>query len=275
MKFLSLLAFFIAQHLSQAQSPFNYGKSRNLYFLSQHDIRRMGIKHIYTITATPEEGSWEFFDINFTDSTAFHNNWCKALDDNSRILPLDSLILSSESYINGYYYSFANGKITQVGMDGMGALCHWSYSFRKNHSIATEWCKYQKGYREKKVVYFPNGLVNYETCCRTIDTDEKVIPNSFQDTTYYSYDSVGRVVGYKKKKLKNNITPIFSQLVPKHVKTYNQSYVNKTEFEKYFRQLLRYQPKIILFEIYRNAVVVFQFDPKRKKYIEMEDIQLE
>jgi hypothetical protein len=275
MKLLSLLTLLVIPFFLQAQSPFNYGKSRDIYFLSQRDISQFAIKHIYTVTADPEYGSWELFDIRFTDSTSFQNNWCTAVDVSTRIPSLDSVIQDSkEGYINGHFYSFVNGRIDAAGMGGKGALCHWVYSFRKNYAIATEECRYPEGSRKRKVVYFSDGRVNYKTCCRTTDSEEKIVGKSHVDTTYYVYDKGGRIVGYKKQKLQKTVTPIFSELVAKHERTYNQSYINKTVFEDYVRQQIGYHPKIVLFEIYRHAAVVFKFDEKQKKYIEMEDVHL-
>lgn len=180
-KILLLLTLTLVHHLLQAQSPLNYGKSRNIFFLSQRDIHRMGIEHIYSVTATPDESSWEFFDINFTDSSIFRNNWCQALDDGSRIPSLDSLIMDSgEGYINGEFYAIKSGKIEAAGMSGRGALCYWSYAFGKKHSIATEGCKYQEYDNKRKIVYFPNGLVNYKTCCQTLDAEGKPISKASQ-----------------------------------------------------------------------------------------------
>ena len=279
---ITLLLLCILIGNSVAQSPFDYGKTKNIYFISTKEIQKHKIDHIYTITASPEYGKWDFFDIDFTDiSHRFYNKWCQGRDDSSNIPRLDSLILEAEeggNYVNASFYSFENNRIEQAGMAGMGALCYSNYTFYKGYSIADESCKYANKGTQKKIVYFPNGRVNYTVCCKISDLENRIIgrrKDVFKDTTYYSYNSKRKVLGYKNKKQLAKFTPIFSKMVRQHTDIIIQTFINQTTFESYIDQMIGYRPKLLLFEIYQNAVLPFHYDSKQKKYIEMLDIHLE
>ena len=274
---ICLLCSILSIH-SIAQSPFNYGKNKNIYFFSRNDVFKYQVHHIYTIAATPEDHSWVFFDIDFTVlPNQFLNKFSDARDDGSNPPSLDSLLLDTVNYVNAGFYSFLNNKIEQQGMNGMGALCYSEYTFHKGYSIAKEACKYQTSTSKKKIVYYPNGLVHYKTCCEVSDVESKAAPASdkYNDTTYYVYDNQKKVTGYKKHKRQSTITPIFSHLKRQHFETHLDVYINKIPFEQFIDQTIGYRPKLILFEIYSNAVLPFQYDSKTRKYIEMEDIHLE
>lgn len=264
----------------QAQSPFNYGKTRAIYFISTKEIKQYKIDHIYTITSSPENGRWDFFDIDFTDiSSVFYNKWCQGSDDSSDIPLLDSLIpYTDNNYVQATYYSFNNNNIDQAGMSGMGALCYSMYAFYNGYSIATESCKYANENNQKKVVYFKNRLVNYIVCCKRADGEDDTTgrgKDAFKDTTYYIYNNRRTVVGYKSKKQQTGFTSIFSNMAQKHSAIKSKTFINKTPFEQYIDQMIGYRPRLLLFEIYQNAVLPFQYDSKQKRYIEMLDIHLE
>ena len=278
--FCSTYILCILHSNTYAQSPFDYGKTKDVYFISTKDIQNHKIDHIYTLTAEPEYGKWDFFDIDFTKLPArFYNKWSEGKDDNSRVPSLDSLILeTADNYANASYYSFKNNRIEEAGMTGMGALCGSDYTFYKGYSIAEEGCKYGNETRQKKVVYFPNGRVNYTVCCKTLDLDNKVVEKKkdvFKDTTYYIYNTTGLVIGFKTKKLQAKVIPVFSNLLQQHSESYVETFINSTPFEQYIDQLIAYRPKLLLFEIYKNAVLPFKYDSISKRYVEMKDIHLE
>jgi hypothetical protein len=262
------------------QSPFDYGKSKEVYFFSATQITKHKIGHIFTIVKSPEQGYWDFFDIDFTDNQRkFYNKWNQFKGDSNKIPQLDSLISEAgEAYGSATYYTFRQGKIDQVGQAGHGAVCYWIYKFYKGYSISDEGCKYSKESNAKKIVYRPKGLINYTVCCRKLDSDNKIIDypkNVFKDTTFYIYNSKGKILGFKTKKRQANYNPIFSNLTRQHSEENIQTFINQTPFEQYIDQLIGYRPSLVLFEIYKNAVLPFQYDAKQRRYIEMRDIHLE
>jgi hypothetical protein len=268
----------LIQNLVHAQSPFNYGKNKNIYFFSRNDMLKHQVRHIYTIAESPENRSWSFFDIDFAGlPDRYYNKFCDAHDDGSKPPSLDSLLLDTVNYVNAKFYSFRDNKIEQEGMGGMGALCHSNYEFYKGYSIAEEACKYEMQTSSKKIVYFPNGLVNYKTCCEEVSLEETPVLHKakYKDTTYYVYDSQKRIAGYKKHKRQSAITPIFKGLKRQQFETNLKIYVNRVSFEDFIDRVIGYRPKLILFEIYTHAVLPFQYDSESRQYVELEDIHLE
>ena len=131
---------------------------------------------------------------------------------------------------------------------------------------------------KKKVSYLPIGLVNYIACCKVEDFNGRLTGKRkviFTDTTYYIYDKEKRILGYKKERKQPKYIPVFNNLKRLYFYSQVQSYINKVEFENYIDSLIGYRPKLILFEIYRNAVLPFQYDNDKMKYFEMADIHLE
>ena len=269
---------------AQAQSPFNYGKTKDVYFLSRKEIHNAGIVHIYTVEADEQRGNWAFYDIGFNQHpSSFYNRLCQSKWDSTRIPPLDSLIASSADFIVSSEYDVEGNKIRSRLVESFSLT---DYTFYKGYAVTSNTERQIEGSTEAKINYLPDGRVGTIVCCKWLDADGSLSKEGrklgvFRDTTFYMYDRQNRVTGYERtdgyapKKRKAPFMPIFKNLKRMHESRYTQAYVGNIPFEQYIDHLIGYRPRLLLLEIYRNAVLPFQYDSRQRKYIECADIHLE
>jgi hypothetical protein len=286
---VKLLPFIICLLLSvssKCQHPFNYGKTKNIYFFSKADIKRLGIKNIYTrIFRTEPGGMHEMVDLlddDFSGENSVRGGWF--IYDGQKKKPSLQFLIDSSDFVNGTFYEFdESGKISTAGMEGYGSLCATEYQHEKKYTLADQYCKQNAITTGSKIFYWPNGLVKYSVCCKndTLDHDRfagdsivtelKSLPD-YSDTTRYVYNSKWQITGTVSKHKPS--TSIF-QLVSGYASGEYQSFINKTAFESFVDKKIGYRPRLVLFEIYRHAVFTFQYDEKTKKYVRYEEISLE
>lgn len=267
------------QAAAQAQSPFDYGKTRNIYFLSRRDIRKEQIAHIYTIEGDKQKGSWAFFDIGFNTYPGFYNHLCQSRWDSSQLPSLDSLMAMADDYLVGTEYDFDGDKIS-ARIEGHSIT---EYTVHKGFAISRTAERQMEQTSEALINYLPDGRVHAIICCQWLEDGGKIRCGAgvFRDTTYYRYDGQKRVTGYQiirghhPAKANPAFIPIFKALKRQHDAPYQQAYIGKVPFESFVDRLIGYRPKLLLLEIYKNAVLPFQYDSKRKRYVECADIHLE
>jgi hypothetical protein len=281
---LLLIIFFTCIH-GLAQQPFNYGKSKKIYFLSRKEIAKAGIETIY-ITSIPKDlkelpENTSISIIDFTNDKRFTNGWFPYYGKR-KIRPKLNMLLDSSDFMNGNFYELGDdGRIAMSGMEGHGALCQETYEHDSLFTYASMTCKFGETSTTRKIFYYSNGLPKYSVCCSTdsfnysIEEDSAVIQKDtsedFKDTTWNIYNSKWQVTGTRTKE---GIKPIFTFGYAKYEpqETY---YINKTQFETFIDKKIGYRPALLLFEIYRNAVIAFKYDAKAKKYYEGGEISLE
>jgi hypothetical protein len=276
--FFALFLFFS----SYAQQPFNYGKSKNIYFLSRKEIAKAGISQIY-VTSNPKlvkNAANEAFlsIIDFSDPNAFRNGWYPYTGKARKRLSLNELLDSSD-FMNGNVYEWdENGKIAMIGMEGHGALCQDEYNHDSLFTSVVESCKFSDITSSSKIYYNPNGLPKFKVCCSidslSVEDDSTIViddSEDYKDTTWNIYNPKWQITGTKTKAGFKSIFS-FRYSTADAVETY---YINRKSFESFIDKMIGYRPAMLLFEIYRNAVIAFKYDAKAKKYYEAGEISLE
>jgi hypothetical protein len=265
-----------------SQHPFNYGKTKNIYFLSRKEIAKAGINNIYTTTFpkllkdVPTEAYVSIID--FSDPNAFRNGWYPYYGKAQRRLSLKELLDSSD-FMNGTVYEWdENGRIALNGMEGHGTLCQDEYQHDSLFTYANNFCKFGESYTTRKIFYHKNGLPDFSVCCSidslAVEEDTTVAkddPEDYKDTTWNIYNVKWQVTGTKTKDI---IKPIFSFAYSKSDPA-ERYFINRNNFESFIDKMIGYRPAMLLFEIYRNAVIAFKYDAKAKKYYEAGEISLE
>jgi hypothetical protein len=284
MRSLFILLLVLSGAIGHSQEPFNYGKSKNIYFLSRTDIARYGIREIYVVSLpkflkdVPDEAYVSIID--FSDSNSYRNGWYPYYGKAKKRLSLQELLDSSD-FMNGSYYELnEDGKIANAGMEGKGALCREEYQHDSLYTLAVEDCKYGEASTTRKIFYHSNGLPKCAVCCevdsfKDVNDEDSIVqpaqPGDYHDTTWYIYNARWQVVATRTRDgIKNIFQPATGRSEPG-----DRLYINKTLFENFIDKKIGYRPKMILFAIYRNAVLVFKYDAKTKKYFEAGEISIE
>lgn len=283
MRLFPILFLLLLSFSSYSQQPFNYGKSKNIYFLSRKEIAKAGIKNIYITTIpkllkdVPTEAYVSIID--FSDPNAFRNGWYPYYGKAQKKLSLKELLDSSD-FMNGNVYEWdEDGRIVMSGMEGHGTLCRDEYEHDSLFTYANNYCRFGEVYTTRKICYYSNGLPKFSACCSidsmNSETQDSVVtatdPEDYKDTTWNIYNAKWQVTGTRTK---DSIKPIFTFTSAKAnpLETY---YINRNRFERYIDRLIGYRPQLLLFEIYRNAVIAFKYDAKAGKYYEAGEISLE
>jgi hypothetical protein len=283
MRLFAILFALLLGFNSYPQQPFNYGKSKNTYFLSRQAIAKAGIKNIFITTLpkllkdVPTEAYVSIID--FSDANAFRNGWYPYYGKARKRLSLDELLDSSD-FMNGNVYEWdENGKIILNGMEGHGTLCRDEYEHDSLVTYASNYCKQGNAYTIRKIFYHKNGLPKFSVCCSidsmNTEAGDSIIaeanPEDYKDTTWNIYNAKWQVTGTKTKGI---VKPIFNFAYAKSdpAETY---YINRSNFERFIDKMIGYRPAMLLFEIYRNAVIAFKYDAKAKRYYEAGEISLE
>jgi hypothetical protein len=204
--------------------------------------------------------------------------------DSTEIPSLDSLIKKA-GFVNGMFYDFENGRPVSIGMGGYGALCHNTYEYTDSVTLVSDYCKYGETSSTYYLYYHSNGLVQYKVCCSGGSILEDEVIDSLEeadniqemnDTTFYIYDERWRIHKIRNQDKKED-DPV-AQALNKNIESdyqFHQCYINEDVFERYIDKTIKFRPRLILVEIYRNAVFVFKYDDKIKKYFHVTDILLE
>jgi hypothetical protein len=268
--------------------PMAYPSSQKVCFFSKKQIENLAIDTIYTIEVLKEKGGMheniDFSVLTPNNSLEVRDNWHTYNDQ--RTLPALNELIKKAHYVNGRYYSFENNLLESEGGEGYGNMCYDIYTYTydsttgKISSATTVMeCKFGSLTREKRIYYDTIGRVQYKVMEPEYTAENDTLIESTSkatyDTTYYEYDVKGLLKGWKAHKT-DTLSSLFNTNLPENTNiTYHQCYVNKQKFEQFIDKQIGYRPTFVLFEIYKNAVFVFRYDPRKKKYYQNPDIHLE
>lgn len=269
---ISVLCILVFDQI-HAQYPFDFGKTDSIYYFSRHDIDSLNIYHIYEVEPLNEQGSMgqdiNIFDCDYADDDGIIRERWLTYSSTSNDYDLQ-LLIDSAWFVNGGFWYLENDELSSVGLEGYGSLCESDVITKQGFKEYHTYCKGEDSIGIRKVFYHENGLVNYMVCCdkEYMGDDESLDenPNSFLDTTWNVYDEDWRIVSFVESK--DTVTALrVLEDSRKHDFSENYSlFVNQEPFEDFIDQNIGFRPKTILFEIYRNAVFVFRYNPEHKRY---------
>lgn len=283
-----ILTFLLSLLEGSAQNPLDYGQSDSVYFISQNQIDALEIQSIYIVEVLNDTGGMneniDLTEIDFTSHyTDLSDEWYACYDSIYQYPVLDSVIANA-MFINGYYWNYNGDTLSAAGMEGYGTLCMSFYENVDDYVQVETMCKRESTVEFRKIYYHENGLPKYSVCCEWWDDDEYLeedyIPNPvsdyvlFGDTIHYIYDGNWKYMGTKAG-ANSELLPVFGEDLPKYYGPFYQIYVAKAPMENYIQSRLGFKPKRILIEIYRKAALMFLYDSKIEKYVQVETIVLE
>ncbi|MEM1320787.1 MAG: hypothetical protein AAGG75_11060 [Bacteroidota bacterium] len=283
MKHFFILFVLGAAWTSPAQHPLDFGQTDSIYFLSSTQIDSFDIEFIHIIDVLAEEGGMnepiDLKEIDFTThSISLSDKWFACYDSLTQAPILDSIINHS-IFINGEYWMYKNGFLTESGGEGYGTLCQLYYERLSDHTLIEQMCKRSSVLEYHKNYYHKNGLLHYSVCCDQTDESEEEgeleEDSSYQvynDTLYYLYDQQWKYVGSKKNDAV--VLPIFHYDFALNSPFY-QAYVNKEPMEQFVEKHIGYKPQRILMEIYNKGALNFLYSAEHEKYYQGFTIILE
>jgi hypothetical protein len=305
MKVIPILLLLLFQILySVAQSPFNYGHNREVFFISAELREELGIDEILTVDQLPEgdrggmNENWDIWLISF-DSTEISDEWYPTTLDTNFVFQMDSL-RSHMHFLNGNRYEFSGDQVVSYGGGGYGSFDWREISHVSDTlSVVSKSCvghcgdqpvRYSKNVYNRKgqLIYnvrYPDMLVeideenagksiaNLESAIR-LENEERMKP----DTLYYSYNRKGLLVAIGENAIKRrNLVLEEIQKNSRQVveSEFLQCFIGDLEMEKFLMNKIGFTPKTLLIEIYRQGVFTFTLNPSMNKYYRGSDIILE
>lgn len=292
--------FFFYSILNFAQSPFNYGQSKAIYFLSSEARDSLGIEEITCVVKLPENDrggmgeNWDVTRISFSQNY-ITDDWYPISMPKTFKYQLDSLIFEMK-FLNGTSYDFVDNILVAFGGGGYGSF-DWKDVMRYGDSIsiiATSCVGHcgEQPIRFSKNVFNGSGQLIY--CVKypvmegvnelpeeplgykEIDAIlvQSISDENKPDTTYYKYNNSGLYVGTNDE-IKHEMKSIFVSSSHFNNKEFQQCYIGDIKMEKAISKKIGMLPELLLIEIYRYGVFSFALNPTNKKYYRTGSVELE
>lgn len=284
-----------------SQSPFNYGKNKNVFFISASQRKQWGMHVIYKLKQNEKDDGMDLEAMTFEDES-INNEWFP-FDAGIRFsLNPDSLAANS-TYLNGSSYELSNGMLDRYGGYGYGSFDEQEITrYSKRYSLVQTTCAGHcggYGLRFTKNLFAQNGNILYSVNYPEINdsladqflsdsmsiadfdhTIRKVFgKDAIIDTVYYRYDKAGRLVQVinRGEKIDGSTRPekLFRYSENFSADYFHQYYAGKEKFETFIKRKTGFLPDLILVEIYRYGVFSFLFNQADKKYYSGKTIILE
>jgi hypothetical protein len=299
-----LLLLVFASFFGFTQSPFNYGKNKQVYFIAAKERDSLGIQLLYTIKqyAEKERGgmgeNWSVVITSFSENLVT-DDWAPFSKDSLFKFNFDSLT-TNPPILNGTRYELSNGSILAYGGGGYGSF-DWNDFTKVNDSVVlvaiscVGHCGDQPP-RFSKSIYDKQGKltrsIHYPQKDYSDETMTAETPQSFvesletayksnglsPDTTYFQYDGnglwLGPVEGLNERKQAGVAWYNMGEEIKKS-KYFNQVFVGNQPMDKFIKSKIGYCPQVLFFEIYRNAALLFKYSSSDKKYHRWMDVVLE
>lgn len=288
---LSLLSYFGLR----AQSPFDYGKNKQVYFMSDSARNAFGIREIVEITRYPvgETGgmreswdimTWRFEERNVTCGWSIVNDTIDKFNYDT--------IINHNNWINGSSYSLLDGTLTEYGGGGYGTFEYTTFTERNDscslsHTELTGHCGSNCWTQQRKNVIDQRGRILYTVYFQPeYPSDENEGADTLQmqerdraiDTVFYQYDAYGRLVATGKGNAMpaTDVRYLFGyQGYIDRKEQFHQYYIEGSTMEKYIRTRLGYIPQLLIVEISKYSAVGFIYNDANKKYYEYSTVDLE
>ncbi|OQA12510.1 MAG: hypothetical protein BWY67_00241 [Bacteroidetes bacterium ADurb.Bin397] len=285
-----------------AQSPFDYGKNKQIYFLSGEERDSLGIEEITSVLQLPENDrggmgeNWDVTVVQFSPEL-ITDDWYPISMPATFKYNFDSLVADMK-FLNGSRYELSDGMVGSYGGGGYGSF-DWKDIERYGDSIsiiATSCVGHcgDQPVRFSKNVFNDAGLLLYSVNYPTTEgsdmfPEEKlslsamneilmagVNEENYPDTIFYNYTKSGLFIKPEEKNIQiESIKSIFVSESHFNYKEFQQCYIGKIEMEKFISKKLRLLPELLLIEIYRYGVFSFALNPANKKYYRTGTLELE
>lgn len=298
---LFLIVYFYAA-IIYAQSPFDYGKNKQIYFLSGEERDSLGIEEITCVLQLPENDrggmgeNWDVTVVQFSPEL-ITDDWYPISMPATFKYNFDSLTADMK-FLNGSRYELSDGMVGSYGGGGYGSF-DWKDIERYGDSIsiiATSCVGHcgDQPVRFSKNVFNDAGILLYNVNYPTTEgsdmfPEEKlslsamneilmagVNEENYPDTIFYNYTKSGLFIKPEEKDIQmESIKSIFVSESHFNYKEFQQCYIGKIEMEKFISKKLRLLPELLLIEIYRYGVFSFALNPANKKYYRTGTLELE
>lgn len=285
-----------------AQSPFDYGKNKQIYFLSGEERDSLGIEEITCVLQLPENDrggmgeNWDVTVVQFSPEL-ITDDWYPISMPATFKYNFDSLVADMK-FLNGSRYELSDGMVGSYGGGGYGSF-DWKDIERYGDSIsiiATSCVGHcgDQPVRFSKNVFNDAGILLYNVNYPTTEgsdmfPEEKlslsamneilmagVNEENYPDTIFYNYTKSGLFIKPEEKDIQmESIKSIFVSESHFNYKEFQQCYIGKIEMEKFISKKLRLLPELLLIEIYRYGVFSFALNPANKKYYRTGTLELE
>lgn len=285
-----------------AQSPFDYGKNKQIYFLSGEEKDSLGIEEITCVLQLPENDrggmgeNWDVTVVQFSPEL-ITDDWYPISMPATFKYNFDSLTADMK-FLNGSRYELSDGMAGSYGGGGYGSF-DWKDIERYGDSIsiiATSCVGHcgDQPVRFSKNVFNDAGIllynVNYPTTegsdlfpedKLTLSAVNEILmagvnEENYPDTIFYNYTKSGLFIKPEEKDIQiESIKSIFVSESHFNYKEFQQCYIGKVEMEKVISKKLRILPELLLIEIYRYGVFSFALNPANKKYYRTGTLVLE
>ncbi|MBK8874324.1 MAG: hypothetical protein IPN13_10530 [Bacteroidetes bacterium] len=285
-----------------AQSPFDYGRSKQIYFLSGEVRDSLEIEEITYVVQLPENDrggmgeNWDVTVIQFSPES-ITDDWYPISMPATFKYNFDSLT-SDMKFLNGSRYELSEGIAGSYGGGGYGSF-DWKDIERYGDSIsiiATSCVGHcgDQPVRFSKNVFNDAGMLLYSVNYPTTEGSdmfpeeklslsaineilmEGVNEENHPDTISYNYNKSGLFIKPEEKDIQyESIKSIFVSESHFNYKEFQQCYIGKIEMEKFILKKLGILPDLLLIEIYRYGVFSFALNPANKKYYRTSTLVLE
>ncbi|NDD59342.1 MAG: hypothetical protein EBZ47_08905 [Chlamydiae bacterium] len=299
-----LFGLFSFSSLTYSQSPFLYGKNKQVYFISSQARDSLQIDSIYTIQQLSEKESgpkgenWSLRLTSFLPKL-ISDDWAFFKKDSLFKFNFDALT-QKPSFLFGKRYDFSSSSQVSYGGWGQGAF-PWKDFTRVNDTVvlvaiscvgncgdkppAYSKLLFDKQQRLKRSIRYPEkdyseATIMAKTPQSFIDSLEMEVKKTKlgADTVFFEYDSNGLWLGPSerlKNKNKSEIPWYIDTEDSTKNTTFYQVFIGNQAMEKYIKAHLGYCPKTIIFEIHKNVALVFNYLLSDKKYHRRQDVVLE
>lgn len=269
-----------------AQSPFNYGANDSIYFVSRAMREATGsdeIVNVYFYEDGQTGGMWENCDINISgfDEDGFYHNWLPVTVDSATAFYLDSIVAFGIP-LNGLRVNFNGNKMTSYGGQGYGSFDWTDYHWTSDTlALTVTYCVGHCGDQQpsfKKVQYHADGrpkctiFYNYHGEDYWLN-DSTTVAQFDEEMGRYKEDSIISTVahvvydenglllsaaGEEYPEVFFNVTPDFGQ--------FSEVRFGSVPLAEWATKNLHMKPKLLLFEIYQNAVFSYVLDESTQRY---------
>ena len=281
----SLLSCVIISSESFAQSTFNYGQNKNVYFISSEERRKLAINDICEVNRQEDEFICIFTVWKFTNNEISSTDLIFESNEKVRF-SFDSMLKEATEFRSYFQYVLENGKLSEYGSSGKG-VHDWNrikgypgtsivetttgggspphLNYTKNLFDQTGRLLYSIHYPEVNDTLLDVFLTDDTLRLKWFNYHiQKVVTGEHMpDTIHYQYNSHGQLTSIDKEKIDINNPVSFFRRPLSGIET-QYVYIGKRKMEEYLKEKIGYLPRVILLAVYRYGVMSFFLNAKNE-----------
>jgi len=271
---------------SFAQSPFNYGQNKNVYFISNDERKKLQINSICEVYWQNEDFTYQFKTWKFRTNEISATDL--VLETNQKVkFNFDSMLAAADESRDYFHYVLKNGKLSEYGSSGRG-VHDWN-NVKRYEDVSIVGTTTGGGgsplhLRYTKNIFSKTGRLQYsihypevnDTLADIFLTDDTISLKWFNyhikrvmseeyipDTIHYQYNSHGQLTSINKEKIDINNPVSFFRRPLSDIET-QYVYIGKRKMDDYLKEKIGYLPRVILLAVYRYGVMSFFLDTKNE-----------